>query len=99
MAVELVEFARSIDFGNSSDASKMTNAFDARKKSSDSIEAIEKIVDEAGGDVHSVSISSGPSWDMIRLSVATNPKYTDRCRNHPYFKDLLDQTYNGRVFE
>lgn len=42
---------------------------------------------------------SGMCWDMYRLSVATNSVYTDRCRNHPYFQDLLGQAYNGRVFE
>lgn len=38
-------------------------------------------------------------WDERRLKVATDPKYTERCREFYAFADLLGREYNGVVFE
>ena len=67
--------------------------------SEDLVKNIERIVNACGGNPVGIMVTGPISWDMQRLAVATNPKYTDRCRNHPYFKDLLGQSYRGVRFE
>ena len=64
----------------------------------DQIERIEHIVDRNGGDFRHVIITGRMNWDMMRLAVATSPEYTDRCRVHPYFQDLLGESYRGVTF-
>lgn len=102
MTVDLKKLVQSVDLGDLNDTSNMLNAFENRRKLDDRvdcIEEVERIVAQHNGDVHDVFFVDGPSWDMIRLDIATDPQYTERCRNHPYFQDLLGQSYGGKVFE
>lgn len=65
----------------------------------DKIELVEYLVQRNGGDSEGLQFSHGASWDDRRLAIATDPEYTDRCRNHPYFQSLLGKTYRGKVFQ
>lgn len=66
----------------------------------DAITYVEDLVNTIGnGKLEDVHMVSGQSWEDVRLNIALNPRYTDRCRNHPYFQDLIGRQLDGKVFE
>lgn len=97
--INLADIVNQVDLGNLDASTIVDEELPVEPVPSDRIEAIEKIVEEHGGDPQNVIYVSGPLCDQRRLAVATNPEYTDRCRNHPYFKDLLGKSYGGKVFQ
>lgn len=97
--INLVDIVNQVDLGNLDAPTIVDEELPVESASFDRIKAVEKIVEEHGGDPQNVIYVSGQSWDQRRLAVATNPEYTDRCRNHSYFQDLFGQAIDGKVFE